>query len=176
MLISLPSDLYRKSFQVLWKSWVYLRLSNLCVWDRLPWSSPTFNPMRPRRMCMRWACFLVWVNNITWSWKVRVRSAAQRGRQEELGEKQFSLHEQGHDTDCYESGEEKRGNAIKWKIRPSITCNHSLSVSFSSLSNPDKFLSEVWSHISVTVHKDSHWLLQWHWGQILYLHYRKTHI
>lgn len=36
--------------------------------------------MSPRRMCMRWACFLVWVNSITWSVKVLVNRAGEERR------------------------------------------------------------------------------------------------
>lgn len=59
---------------------LYRRASSRCVCDKLPWSSPTCSPMSPRRMCMRWACFLVWVNSITWSVKVLVNRAGKERR------------------------------------------------------------------------------------------------
>lgn len=49
--------------------------------DKFPWSSATLMPSSPRSMCILWACFLVWIKMMQWSWNVLDTKAARWANQ-----------------------------------------------------------------------------------------------
>lgn len=126
----------------------YRRASNRWAWERLPCSSPTRRPIRPRRICRRWACFLVWVKSITWSGNVRVSRA---GEQRETHHCQLPLLNPPPEA----------------STTTSPTCHDGLPVPLTAGTDADELLAQKGGHLRVAVHKDPDRVFQRHRSQIL---------
>jgi hypothetical protein len=62
-------------------------------------------------MCMRWACFLVWVNSITWSVKVLVSRAGREKSESPLADRPGPSLWISH----LSQGKDREANSQGWK-------------------------------------------------------------
>lgn len=112
---------------------------------------------------MRWACFLVWVNSITWSVKVLVNRAA--GRRE--GAAGLSL------STCSALGGGEPTLASRDRELPcdpwAFTCHDGFPIPFPVRPNADELLPQEGGHVRVAVYKYPHGVLQGDRSQVFHL-------